>query len=128
MTSRHRSEVRVAIDGPAADESLSSLLDRSASFWGVDRSAMVAALEFGPADDDPDAPSQAALHTLSLATGFSAARLDTHRIANVWRCCRPLSKALATRWPKKGVLLALARATCWRQTRTNVIDFLKIAE
>lgn len=82
MTLRHRSEIRVAIDGPADDESLSSLLDRSASFWGVDRSAMVAALEFGPADDDPDAPSQAALHTLSLVTGFSAARLDMHRTAS----------------------------------------------
>ena len=82
MTSRHRSEVRVAIDGPAHDESLSSLLDRSASFWGVDRSAMAAALEFGLDDGDADAPSQAALHTLSLATGFSATRLDTHRIAS----------------------------------------------
>jgi len=82
MTSRRRNEVRVAIDGPAADESLSSLLDRSASFWDVDRSAMAAALEFGPNDDDPDAPSEEALHTLSLATGFSADRLATHRIAS----------------------------------------------
>lgn len=81
MSARPRLGIHVAIDGPAADETLSSLLDRAASFWGTDRSALAAALAYGADDDDPDAPSPAALAALSDATGFPRERLQERVIA-----------------------------------------------
>jgi hypothetical protein len=68
--------IHVAIDAPAPDETLSSVLDRAASFWGVDRSAVVAAMELGGGICDPDAPSPAAMSAIASTTGFSEESLD----------------------------------------------------
>jgi hypothetical protein len=83
MKSRPSRLIRVSISGPAPGETLSSLLDRAASFWGMDRSEMTAALTHGKGGGDPDAPSPAALHALAMATGFPPHELDEHTTRNV---------------------------------------------
>lgn len=67
----HGTDVRVSIDAPAADETISSVLDRAAAFWRVERLTLAAELGFGAGDEDLDAPSKRSRHALANATGFS---------------------------------------------------------
>lgn len=71
-----RQRIKLAIDGPAPDESISSFLDRAASFWGISRSAMAAAIGFGIEDEDPDAPSRKTIAALAEAAGFPSRLLE----------------------------------------------------
>ena len=75
-----RQRIKLAIDGPALDESISSFLDRAASFWGISRSAMAAAIGFGIEDEDPDAPSRKAIEALAEAAGFPSRVLENQVI------------------------------------------------
>ena len=87
MTMRPR--VKLAIAGPAIDESISSFLDRAANFWDISRSAMAADIGFGIEDEDPDAPSPKAIVALAEAAGFPSRVLENQVIedGSAWLHC-----------------------------------------
>jgi hypothetical protein len=74
MHAKPRNGIHVAIDLPAPDESFSSVLDRAASFWRVERGAFLNALRDGDTTDaqrvDDDNPADIVVARLAEAVGM----------------------------------------------------------
>lgn len=75
MNACAKSSVRAAIGPPASDETISSVLDRAANFWGIDRPSLLAAVGASSCGEDDDAPSPITLGAIAEMTGFPPASL-----------------------------------------------------
>lgn len=73
-------QVRVAIDGPQPDETISSVLARAAMFWDVERWVLLESL--GVTTTDWDHPSEPALQGLAEAIGVRASVLQALTVAS----------------------------------------------
>jgi len=73
MTSVPRKEIRVAIARPAHDETFSSVVDRAAAFWGMDRTGLMGSWMLDEASAaqaaDADAPTPDLLSVLAQTIG-----------------------------------------------------------
>jgi len=70
------STIRAAVGAPASDETLSSVVDRIAGFWEVDRSSILTSTVVDGKDEDLDAPSAGTLAVLASITGFAEPTFD----------------------------------------------------
>ena len=72
-------DVRVAISPPASDETFSSVVDRAAAFWGMERSGLVASWELDATSTvvavEADSPTPNLLAALAHTIGVSDAAL-----------------------------------------------------